>query len=206
MESAPRFPEDAAARTSPFLDVLVGGTSWGNRFASFFNIGAQFGGFIAARVRISARLQMFPAEPNDEFEFDTIDEGSGFQAQRSDPPTLIWGGSLGYALASSENFVLAPGVLFMRTDEGAFGNFLGALIPFEWVNDSGIRIGFEVAVGRAFGGSVRGECFGGGFGGTPLCDVGEVRDFNRTAGSGFYSHFHMGMGFSRPKPVPREGI
>jgi hypothetical protein len=92
----------------------------------------------------------------------------------------------------------------MRTDRGAYGTFLGVAVPFEWVNDSSIRIGFEVAVGRTFGGDVRAQCRSGGFSAVDSCVQGEIRDFDRPAGGGLYSHFQFGFGFNRPGPLPKQ--
>jgi len=69
------------------------------------------------------------------------------------------------------------------------------------VTDSGLRVGFEVTIGRAFSGTVYATCRTDlGFPGS--CEPGEIRAFDREAGAGFYSHFHLGWGFNRPKPPP----
>lgn len=199
----PRLPDDAAVQTSPFLDLVLGGLHLDQRFDSFFNIGVQLGAYLGGMVRATGRVVLFPSEPDDDysFGFDNLD-GGNYITRDSESPALLYGGTLGIAMSNSTHFAFAPGLLFLRTDEGDYGSFLGLHAPFDWVTDSGVRIGFEVAVGRTFGGEVTGQC--SNFGGpTPSCATGEVRQFDREAGSGFYSHFHMGWGFSRPEKVLR---
>jgi hypothetical protein len=104
---------------------------------------------------------------------------------------------------SRQNFVLAPGVLFLRTDVADYGSFLALHAPFDWVTNDGARVGFAVGIGRSFGGSVRAECFDTGFN-PPECDPGEKREFNREAGAGFYAHFQLGWGFNHPEPLKTE--
>jgi hypothetical protein len=195
------------------MNLALGGTSWGERFASFFNVGLELGLFISGAVRVGVRGQIFPAQADDTGRSN--EERGGLQNEPSEPPTFLYGGSLGYALAKSPNFVLSPGVVFMRTDVAAYGNFLGLAVPFEWVQDSGFRIGFEVALGRTFDGDVRTRCvppFDPTTGGQAQDCVfegetreeGAVVDFDRPAGVGFYAHFEVGFGFNRPKPLPNR--
>jgi hypothetical protein len=201
----PIYPGDAAAQSSPFFEALVGGMNFGNRFGSFFAVGAQTGVFAFRRVRVAARALIFPSEPEDKYGSDTeftFDEPApGFVAQESAAPSALFGGSVGYALISGTNFVLSPGVLFAVTDESQYGSFLAVNFPFDWVTDSGLRIGFDLAVGRSMGGAVRAQCLNTNGAPTLPCDLGEVRDFDRAASAGFYSHFHLGWGFNRPRPI-----
>jgi hypothetical protein len=188
--------------------MLIGGQSFSQRFSSFFNVGLQLGLFIGGRVRLAGRVLMFPADPDDDYSsgssFNDDLLGAGYFPQESEPAAFLFGGSAGVVLASTANFVLAPGVVVLSNDQADdYGSFVGVGIPFDWVTDSGLRVGFEVTIGRAFGGSVLGICQNS-FGGSPpppgACDVGQVNAFDREAGAGFYSHFHLGWGFNRPKP------
>jgi hypothetical protein len=195
-------------RSSPFVEMLVGGQNFSKRFESYFNVGLQLGLFVGGRIRIAGRVLMFPADPDDDFRSDT-DYGQtlapGFFPESSEPPSFLFGGSVGFALASTANFVLAPGVVLLSTDQAdEYGSFLGVGLPFDWVTDSGMRVGFELMIGRGFGGRVFGRCQPG-LSGSPeqLCPANEQRLFDREAGAGFYSHFHLGWGFDRPKPMPR---
>jgi len=190
--------------------MLLGGLNFNNRFESFFNIGLQLGGFVVGRVRILGRVVIFPADPDDQYrdDNDIFVSGGGqneFFPVDSEPPAVLYGGSAGLVLASTANFVLAPGAVFMRSDVNDYGNFLGVSLPFDWVTDRGLRVGFEVSVGRTFGGEYLARCQGGFTGGPPapstICDPGEERLFDRDAAAGFYSHFQIGWGFNRPEPT-----
>ena len=197
----PRYPDDAAVRTTPFFDVLASVVNWEKRLDHFLIIGLQGGAFVG-RARLAGFVGLFSSDTSDDYRQDSnFDFDDGFTPVDSDPAAVLFGGSLGYALASSRNFVLAPGLKLVATDESDYGAFVGVAAPFEWVPDSGIRIGFEIAVGRAFGGEYEGRC-DASFGPAPSCSAGEVRAFNREAAAGFYSHFQIGWGFDRPKPLP----
>jgi hypothetical protein len=203
-EPARRYPDDAAAQSSPFIEMLVGGQSFSKRFMSFFNVGLQLGAFLGGRIRVAGRVLMFPADPDDEYGYSSFDGSlpAGFSPTDSEPPAFLFGGSAGVALASTPNFVLSLSAVFLSNDQADdYGSFLGAGIPFDWVTDSGLRVGFEVTIGRAFGGEVNATCTN--FSSPPpqgSCDPGSVFAFDREAGAGFYSHFHLGWGFNRPKP------
>ena len=114
---------------------------------------------------------MFPADPDDNYtsgsSFNDDLLGAGYFPTESEPAAFLFGGSAGVVLASTANFVLAPGVVFLSNDQADdYGSFVGVGIPFDWVTDSGLRVGFEVTIGRAFGGSVLGTCQNN-FGGLP---------------------------------------
>jgi hypothetical protein len=194
--------------SSPYVEMLIGGQSFSKRFMSFFNVGLQLGVFLGGRVRLAGRVLMFPADPDDEYSSDSSFESflqNGFSPDNSEPPAFLFGGSAGVVLASTANFVLAPGVVVLSTDQADdYGSFVGVGLPFDWVTDSGLRVGFEVTIGRAFSGTVYATCRSFGGPGAPgLCEQGEVRAFDREAGAGFYSHFHLGWGFNRPRPPVR---
>lgn len=212
-----RYPEDAAAQSSPFIDMMIAGLNFQKRLESYFNIGVEVGMFIAGRLRLSARVVLFPSDNDDQYGADTgrasgcsvFSGGSSsnqFVPLCSHSPAVLYGGSAGVALLSSENFVLAPGLLFLRSDVSDYGNYVGIVLPFEWVTDRGLRIGFELSVGRAFGGEYLARCQSPSFTptGTPAsgsCDPGEERLFDRDAGAGFYGQFQLGWGFNHPAPL-----
>jgi hypothetical protein len=199
----PRYPDNAAAQTSPFVDITIGGINMEQRIQHFLVLGAQAGMFLGDIVRIAPQIGLFASEPEDDFSEPFEDTGSlpsGFQSEHSESPSILWGGSVGVAVLSRQNFVLAPGVLFVRTDVADYGSFLALHAPFDWVTNDGARVGFAVGIGRSFGGSVRGTCFDTGFN-PPECDPGEKREFDREAGAGFYAHFQLGWGFNHPEPL-----
>lgn len=195
-----RHPDDSAARTWPFVDVLIGGVNLEHRLQHFLALGLEVGVFLGDVVRVAPQISMFSSEADDEVQsFDPdLSLPQGFQPESSESASILYGGSLGFAAVSRESFVFSPGVVFLRTDVGDYGNFLGISLPFEWVSHEGARYGFAVDVGRAFGGSLRGTCVDSGL--SPPCDPGEVREFDREAGAAFYAHFQMGWGFNHPKP------
>ncbi len=189
--------------------MVVGGLTFNRRFESFFNVGLQAGLFAFGRLRVAGRILMFPADPGDDYENDSYgsddDVAFPFQPLPSEPPAFLFGGSVGFAAARTANFALSPGFALLSSDQAdEYGSFAGLAIPFDWVTDSGLRVGFEVTVGRSFGGRVLARCNNFNSGGPPLpneCANGEERYFNRAGGAGFYSHFQLGWGFDHPKPI-----
>jgi hypothetical protein len=90
------------------------------------------------------------------------------------------------------SFVFSPGIALLRADVEDYGTFLGLSLPFEWVTNEGIRLGFEVDIGRAFGGEVHSRC------GTPPCNAGPESSIDRPSRQAFYAHFQFGWGFNHP--------
>lgn len=204
-ERAERYPEikDRAVRTAPFLDLDAGGLFEQNRFSSPLVFSVRLGTYIAKAVRVAVQAGTFVGDPDLNLVSSPALPDGFSETTRSRRPVVVLGGSVGYALVSTPGFALAPGFVFLTTDVGAFGSAAGVHIPFDWVSRSGMRIGFEGALMRAFGGSVRATCaaFPPGSSSSPTsCDSGEVRDFNRPAGSAFYLGFEIGFGFNKPKP------
>jgi hypothetical protein len=188
-----RPPHDAASR-SPFFDAMAGAVVEGNRFDDFLLTGAEVGVFVVDRLRLSARILTFLSQNSDNYSGSgTL--GGAYEPQNSKPPSILWGGSAGFAAVSSEGFLLSPGILFMRTDVSDYGSFLGVNVPFEWVYRSGLRLGFEVALGRSFGGTVVEQCYDYNYtsSSTP-CPQGTKNEISREAGSGFYADFEIGWG------------
>jgi hypothetical protein len=195
----PRYPQDSAVRTGPFVDLLAGGVALEQRFVHFLTLGISAGIYFGGLIRVAPQISIFSSGPHDNGDGDLpID----FNATQSDSPIILWGGSVGITVISRQTSAFAPGILFLRTDKGAYGSFVGLDFPFDWVTDSGLRIGFSIAVGRSFGGSQRAECINAA--GNSPCDPGEVREFDRPAGAGFYSDFHFGWGANHPAPIPTD--
>jgi hypothetical protein len=189
-----QLPEDLAARTTPFLDALVAVGGFEERFGHAFDIGVQAGTFIGARLRVAGRLIAFTSAPEDDVETFGSSEFAGTE---SDSPSVLYGGAVGLAAVSRPKFVVSPSVVFMRTDVRDYGSFVGIGVPFEWVMVKGPRIGFEIDVGRAFGGSVIERCQNLGI--QQSCVPGEERRVERTAGTAIYLHFQIGWGLFRPE-------
>ncbi len=202
------YPDDASTQTTPFIDVLAGGATLGDRVDQFFMMGGQLGTYIASRVRIVARLSFFTEQPNDNFSqydysyayYGNTTIPNGYNAVPSESPSLMYGFALGGGAIVRTNFAFSPGVAFARTDESDYGSFLGISLPFEWVTEEGVRLGFEFDLGRAFGGKVGAECID-----TTVCTAGDTQSVDRPGSAAFYGHFQFGWGFSHPKPRMSDG-
>src|SRR5688572_25452233 len=161
--AATRYPSDSAVRTSPWFDLTVGSFVWDNRIDQFMNIGVQVGAYIAKRVRVAGRAYLPTEDAPDRYDgfsddpFGVLD-GDGFVYVASDPARFLYGADIGIIAANTATFVLSPGLMFMRSDVSDYGTMIGLSLPFEWVTSTGLRVGFEFDVGRAFGGSIRREC------------------------------------------------
>jgi hypothetical protein len=188
------LPSNAAVRSSPFFDLLVGGFVFEDRIDSWMALSVEAGLFIGDLLRISLLAGMPMTDPNDNF----YDSDSGSYGGNSPSPDFIWGGNVGLALVSSSSFVMSPGVRLIRTEVSDYGNALMLHIPFEWVRSSGMRIGFDVSAGRAFGGGQPTPCP------TTPCAAGDSTSADRPAGSAFFMNFLMGFGLrSEENPSPR---
>jgi hypothetical protein len=96
-------------------------------------------------------------EPGDEF-YDYSYVGSGnfsYRNARARSISALYGASFGLILSNSRTFLFAPGVLVMRADVNAYGTSAALALPFDWTTARHLRVGFELAIGHAFGGSAR---------------------------------------------------
>jgi hypothetical protein len=185
--------------TSPFLDAVVGGVAWKNRVSQPLNVGAQAGVYLGGLVRLVARAAVPASDETDQPGIDSSFDSAGYQRRASDTPALFYGASAGVVVHSTPYFALAPGLAFARTDVSDFGTMVAASVPFDWVMPSGLRMGFEVELGEAFGGRYRYSCedsTGAICGGPPQI----TRD--RPSGTAFLMQFQIGFGFNHPEPLP----
>jgi hypothetical protein len=190
-----RFPENAAVRSSPFIDLLVVGVDWQNRFSQYLNLGAQVGAFVGDRVRLTLRGVIPTDNLNDEYYGDA----NSFQARSpSKAASFLYGASAGVVVVSTQSFVLSPGIAFARSDVSDYGTMLALSMPFEWVTASGLRVGFELNFGRAFGGRSQLQSCAGN-----VC-AGPAQAPDRPAGTGFWMQFQIGYGFNHPAPLAPE--
>jgi len=200
---APRFvlPEDAAVRSSPFIDATISLISLEDRFLDPLVFGIGVGAYLGQRVRLVARLEM-PSTDDSSSDYDyNGDYLDGYTSRSPGAVTLVYGGSVGIVAASSAAFVFSPGLTFLRTDVGEYGNMLGVAIPFEWTTSKGLRFGLEVGFGRTFGGTQTLVCTFG-----TSCEAGNEVERDRDDARAFTLRFEMGFGFNHPKPerVVRE--
>ena len=173
--------------STPFLDALVLGVSWENRFSEFLNVGAQVGVYVGGRVRLTLRAAIPTDKLNDD---NSIAYGSA--SSHSKDASFLYGASAGVVVVSTQNFALSPGIVFARSDVSDYGTMLGLSMPLEWVMPNGLRVGFEVDFGRAFGGHLNAYC--------ATCAVPPSQD--RPAGTGFAMQFQLGYGFNHPAVLP----
>ena len=184
----PRFPADAAVRSTPFFDAIVVAADWQHRISESVSLGVQAGVYVAGRVRLTAKIS-FPSERLGD---QQADFGSGTKV-----PSFFYAFSAGFAAVRTPNFAMSPGLMLARTDVGDYGTMLGFSLPFDWVTSSGLRLGLEGGVGNAFGGR------------TPGCStVGasdcheQARYQDRDPGLALWLQFQIGFGFNHPGPLP----
>jgi hypothetical protein len=72
--------------------------------------------------------------------------------------SVLYGVSAGLLVTNSRSFVFGPSVELQRTDVEAYGTTLAFGLPFEWTTRRNLRVGFELAIGHSFGGSVHEVC------------------------------------------------
>ena len=191
----PRYPADAAASSTPFLDLVLVGAPWENRFSQFLNVGVQGGAFLGGRLRLTARLALPTETLNDEYY-----DGSSYPLRPVDSKSasFLYGASAGIVAVSTQSFVMSPGVAFGRSDVSDYGSMLALSMPFDWVMPTGMRVGLEADFGRAFGGRFGSiDCPSGSCAGSSNL---QIRD--RPAGTAFWLQFNMGFGFNHPAPLP----
>jgi hypothetical protein len=61
-------------------------------------------------------------------------------------------------VTNSKTFVFGPSLALLRTDVEDYGSALQLAFPFEWPSRRNLRVGFEFAIGYAFGGHARQVC------------------------------------------------
>jgi hypothetical protein len=72
--------------------------------------------------------------------------------------SMLYGVSAGLLITNSRSFVFGPSVELQRTDVEAYGTTLAFGLPFEWTTRRNLRVGFELAIGHSFGGSLNDRC------------------------------------------------
>ena len=183
----PRFPDDAAVRSSPFFDAILVATDWEHRISESVSVGAQAGVYVAGWLRLTAKIA-FPTEGMGD---QSADFGSGTKA-----PSLFYAFSAGFAAVRTPTFVMSPGLMLARTDVGDYGSMFGLSLPLDWVLKSGLRLGLEGGLGSAFGGR-RPSCNTPGSTGCNQRSSYEDRD----PGLALWIQFQLGFGFNHPGPL-----
>ena len=184
-----RYPDDAAVSSSPFFDAVVLAADWQHRFSESMNLGAQAGLYVVGRVRLTAKMAFVAESVGDQ----QADYGSGTK-----DPSFIYAFSAGVAALRTPTFVLSPGLMLARTDVADYGTMLGVSLPFDWVTNGAVRLGFEGGAGVALGGKTAVNCSTPG-----AADCGQSPRYeNRDAGVALWLQFQIGFGFNHPGPLP----
>jgi len=185
----PRYPADAAVRSTPFIDAIVLVADWEHRFSENVNLGAQAGLYVVKRLRLTAKLA-FPTETSGDAQAD-------YNGERG--PSFVYALSAGFAAVRTPTFVMSPGVMFARTDVSNFGTMLAVSLPFDWVLNSGLRLGLEGGLGQAFGGKRLANCST-----SSAMNCSQTEYESREAGLAYWLQFQIGFGFNHPGPLPPE--
>ncbi|MEI9950083.1 MAG: hypothetical protein WDO74_14205 [Pseudomonadota bacterium] len=184
-----RFPDDAAVSSSPFFDAIVVAADWQHRVSEAVSLGAQAGVYIAGRVRLTAKIA-FPTESVGDQQLD-------FESATK-VPSFFYAFSVGFAAVRTPTFVMSPGLMLARTDVSDYGTMVGVDLPLDWVMKSGLRLGLEGGLGRAFGGRSAVSCATPG-----ATDCNQRPRFeDRDAGLALWLQFQIGFGFNHPGPLP----
>ena len=176
----------------PYFDLEYGGLQLDNRYQSYGVVWAHVGAYAWQRLHLTGRVGVPQADAHENKEQSPPLGFSRNGATDEDLPSLYGNLGLGYVFTSSGSFVFAPSITFHLSDKSDYGYGAGVMVPFVWVTRGGFRIGFEASVMRVFGGSIRFTCTATQA--DAPCDAGEVREFNRAAGSGFSAGFIVGYG------------
>ncbi len=132
-----------ATQGSPFINAVSGAFLFRDRVSSPLAFGGELGAFLASRLRLSGRALVPIASPNDEMPD---------QDQRASRSVWLWGFGAGVVVSESQSFTLAPGLQYLHLAGGRHGDTFGVQVPFEWLLDGGLRLGFDFSVMYGLGG------------------------------------------------------
>lgn len=194
---ASALPEDFVLRSSPWVDFTLTSFHLEDRTGNFFNLGVQVGGYVFERLRVSARLATPLEDVSDGYSSyaDALPSNGSqsFDRVKARSLTLLYGASVGLLITNSKTFAFGPSVQLLRTDVSAYGTALSIGLPFEWTTRKNLRIGFEFALGHAFGGNIKDVCRTVS---TPSTSCGTTtRD--RPAGTAVLFQYNMGWALGR---------
>lgn len=189
----PDEPDAFLSRASPWLDFSLTSFYFDERVGNFLNLGAQFGVYAFDRLRLSGRL-VVPLErvTDSTSSYDDYRPAGGTytRAVPSRSVSLLYGASLGLVVTNSKSFVFGPNVGFVRTDVEDYGTAVAFGLPFEWTTRTNLRVGFEMSLGHATGGSRRTICVSG------ITSCGSSRQ-ERPGGTVVLFQFYMGWALGR---------
>ncbi len=164
-QHAPRaskaLPPDFVLRSTPWVDFTLTSFYMEDRVGNFLNFGVQVGAYVFERLRVSVRMVTPLEEVGDDYDYYGNDVLNGLGTLNhvdARSMSVLYGASVGLLITNSKTFVFGPSLQFQRTDVNAYGSALALGLPFEWTTQRNLRVGFELGVGHAFGGSVRHVC------------------------------------------------
>lgn len=191
--------QEFVARASPWVDLTLGSFHLEDRVGNFLNFGVQVGGYLFEHVRVSARLLAPTEEVQDQHtEFSTF-SGDGITLFSTTPApsrsmSVLYGASLGFVLSNDRSFVFGPNIGFVRTDVEDYGTAVVVGLPFEWTTARSLRVGFELSIGRASGGTAFGRCTARAGSVATSCGLSATE---REAGTAVMLSYNMGWALGR---------
>jgi hypothetical protein len=188
-------------RSSPWVDLSFTSFYMNDRVDNFLNLGVQVGAYLFEHLRISGRLVAPFEQVRDNHGGDSTSPPFGFGTFRftQDVPSramsAMYGGSVGLVISNDRSFVFGPSLAIMRTDVEDYGTAVMVALPFEWTTSKNLRIGFELALGQATGGTRRAACIESNNNGTASrCGV-TAQD--RQGGTAVFFSYYMGWSLGR---------
>ena len=161
-------------------------------------MGGEAGLYLGGWLRLSLKGGLLIAEPEEVHASYSNPDGDPtlYRFRKPISPVAAYGCSVGVTLSQGPGFVFAPGVVLLRSSNPEYGTLMALQLPFEWVRESGKRIGFAVGVGKALGGTYE-ACFDEP--GTVCSPMVQ----ERPAGGAFFVHAVFGFGASTTDETPR---
>jgi hypothetical protein len=192
---AKETPEEFLLRASPWIDFTLTSFWQEQRFSNFLNLGVQVGGYFFERLRLSARL-IAPLESvtdgysSYQYGIPQAQSNGGTVHHNSRSMSVLYSASAGLVISNSRSFVFGPSIVFQRADVPAYGSAVELALPFEWTTRKNLRVGFELALGHAFGGNTTAQCFTLA---SPSVSCG-TKHFDRPSGMALLLQYSMGWG------------
>lgn len=187
------------ARSSPWVDFSFTSFYLKDRVGNFLNFGVQVGGYFFEHLRLSARLVAPTEVVRDERSGDSSFNGGGASFRvtnqmASRHMSLLYGASVGLVVSNDRSFVFGPNLGFVRTDVEDYGTAVVVGLPFEWTTARNLRIGFELSIGHAAGGSSLNRCTVNTNGVATSCGVTST---DRQGGTAVVFSYYMGWSLGR---------
>jgi hypothetical protein len=184
-------PPDFVLRSSPWVDFALVSFNLEDRAGNFLNLGVQFGGYLFERLRVAGRIVTPLDDVSDGYTTFSTPQSNGvqsFERVQSRSMSMLYSASVGLLITNSRTFAFGPSVELQRTDVAAYGSAVSLGLPFEWTTPKHLRVGFEFALGHAFGGSLKDVCRNLT---SPVTSCG-IRSTDRPSGTAVLVQFNMG--------------